>query len=313
MNIFSTDLFLETAGALFHPGAERRIETFMLENRLLRLLVLDGKTVVRTMPFYDYPQPIEVAPPGPVVPLSYFPRTVVSTTLVEERVPEPPGFQPSPYIEWARVGDWQAYLQFIAARATTRHNDTARQRRRLAKDVGPLSFVFNDERPEVFDALVRWKSAQYVSTGVGDMFARAVNGELFRQLQAKKAVVVSSLSAGSTLVAAHFGSLTDSRMTWWVPAYDPAYSKYSPGRLMLEMLLEESHRQKHLEFDFLIGDEGYKFNFATHNRLIGPVGTPALRERVLTRAKKEAKSALKRFPRVYELARQVGKRLRGPP
>ena len=312
MNIFSTDLFLETAGALFYPRAERRIETFMLENRVLRLLVADGK-VVRTMPFYDYPQPVDLAPPGAVLPLSFFPRTVVSTTLVEERVPEQPGFQPSPYIEWARVGDWETYLMFIAERATTRHNDTARQKRRLAKDVGPLSFVFDDQRPEVFDALVRWKSAQYVSTGVGDMFARPANVELFRQLQAKKAVVVSSLSAGSTLLAAHFGSLTDARMTWWVPAYDPAHSKYSPGRLMLEMLLEESHKAKHLEFDFLIGDEGYKFNFATHNRLIGPVGTPALRERVLSRAKKEAKSALKRFPKVYELAREVGKRLRGPP
>ncbi len=311
MNIFSTPLFLETAGALFYPQRERSIETFELKGRVLRLLVVDRKTVVRTMPFYDYPQPLDVAPAGLVKPLSYFPRTVVKTTLVEERVgAEPPGFQPSPYIEWARVGDWAAYTKLIDERPKIKANDSARQIRRITKDLGPLSFIFDDQRPEVFDAVVRWKSAQYISTGVGDMFARPANVELFRALQAKKAVVVSSLTAGSTLVAAHFGSLTDERMTWWIPAYDPTYSKYSPGRLMLEKLLEESHRSKHLEFDFLIGDEGYKFNFATHNRVIGPLGTPGLRERVLTRAQKEAKGLLRRFPRAYDLAKEVRRRLR---
>ena len=76
MNIFSTPLFLETAGALFYPRRRRTIETFLLDGRVLRLLVLDGKTVVRTMPFYDFPQPLESsAGSGGVRPLAYFPRT----------------------------------------------------------------------------------------------------------------------------------------------------------------------------------------------------------------------------------------------
>lgn len=308
MNIFSTSLFLETAGSLFYPRRKRSIELFELEGRVLRLLVLDGRTVVRTMPFYDYPQPLESG--VGLKPLAYFPRTVVETTSAADHVKEPPGFQPSPYIDWSTVGDWASYEKFVAAKATTKANDSNRQKRRIERDVGPLSFVFDDQRSEVFDAVVRWKSSQYLSTGVGDMFAKPENIELFRELQKKKAVVVSSLSAGPTLLAAHFGSLTDGRMTWWVPAYDPAFSKFSPGRLMLENLIQHSHDAKHLEFDFLIGDEGYKFNFATHNRVIGPVGTPALRERIVTRAKAEAKALIKRSPRAYELAKEIKKRLR---
>ena len=308
MNIFSTTLFLETAGALFHPSRARSIETFELKGRVLRLLVLDGRTVVRTMPFYDFPQPLEGRPSGVIRPLAYFPRTVVETMTAAQRVPEPPGFQPSPYIAWRSVGDWAGYEKFLSTKVVTKANDSNRQRRKLERDLGPVSFVFDDQRPDVFNALVRWKSGQYVSTGVGDMFAKPENVELFRRLMSQKAVVMSSLSAGSTLLAAHFGSLTDERLTWWVPAYDPAYSKYSPGRLMLEELIRESHRRSQLEFDFLIGDEAYKFNYATHNRLIGPVGTPPLGERVVARLKKEAKSLLARSPRVYELARALKRR-----
>jgi len=310
MNIFSTPLFLETAGALFHPRRQRSIETFLLEGRVLRLLVLDGKTVVRKMPFYDFPQPLDAAPAsGPLRTLAYFPRTVVKTTTAAERVPEEKGFQPSPYIEWSQFTDWANYQHFVAQKGLAKANDSARQIRKLERDLGPLSFVFDDHRPEVFDAVVRWKSAQYLSTGVGNMFAQSENVELFRELHRQKAVVVSSLSAGTTLLAAHFGSLTDGRMTWWVPAYDPAYSKYSPGRLMLEQLMAESQRAKHLEFDFLIGDEGYKFTFATHNRVIGPVGTAPLQERIVARAKAEGKALLARSPRLYELARSLKRRL----
>lgn len=310
MNIFSTTLFLETAGALFFAKRRRSIELFRLENHVLRLLVLDGRTVVRAMPFYDFPQPVTDGADGPLKPLSYFPRTVVETTSVDQPMPHAPGFQPSPYVEWAAFADWPSYERFVERKPLAKQGDSKRQRRKIERDLGPMKFLFDDQRPEVFDAVVRWKSAQYLATGVGDMFAKPENVELFQRLKHQRALVVSSLSAGPTLLAAHFGSLHDRRLSWWVPAYDPAYSKYSPGRLMLEELMRESHRLRHLEFDFLIGDEAYKFNYATHNRVIGPMGTPSLREQLFERAKKEGKALLARNPMAYQWARAIKRRLR---
>lgn len=309
MNLFTTDAFLEAAGEAFFPSATRRIETFRCEGRLLRLLEADGK-VVRSMPFYDFPQPLQGPEPTGVRPLPYFPRTVLRTTTVEERTPEPPGQQPSPYIEWARFKTFEELEKHAEARGA-RWADSRRQRRRIEKDLGALSFVFSDDRPEVFEQGLKWKSAQYQATNVQDMFATPANVELFKGLQRRGALLVSSLSAGATLLAVHVGALTDKRVAWWVPAYDGAFNKYSPGRLLLEDIMKASHEKGHLEFDFLLGDEGYKFMYATNNRVVGPVGEPPLREQLATEAKKRAKAFLEKYPMAYGLAKEARRRVRG--
>jgi len=309
MNVFTTDAFLETAAALFFPGRPRALEVLRIDGKLLKVLVVDGRVIER-MPFYDFPQPLE-AWHGPVREHWYFPRTVQRTTSVSERTPEPPGTQPSPYVDWTQFADEAGFQAHVAAAAQVKSNDTSRQRRRLERDLGPLTFLWHDERPEVFDACVRWKSAQYVATGVGDMFAAPANVELFRRLAALGVVKVASLSAGETLLAVHFGSHTDRRFTWWIPAYDGAYAKYSPGRLLLELLLQQSQAQGDLEFDFLIGDEKYKFMFATHNRVIGPVGAPPVSLLLKSLAKRQAKAVLERYPKAMAMARDLKRRL-GP-
>ncbi len=310
MNVFTTTAFLEIAGALFFPRRKRSVELFRVDGRLLRLLVLDGRQPVRTMPFYDFPQPLEGAADGPVRELAFFPRSVVRTTTVEARTEkEPTGYQPSPYIDWSTFPDFAAYEALVRSRKAMKNNDSERQRRRLAKEVGEVRFEFDDPRPEVFDSCITWKSAQYLATGVGDAFAEPAHVELFRQLRAAGLLVVSSFSAGGKLLAAHLGSMSDRRLGWWIPSYDSAFHKYSPGRLLMSDLMRASYERQHVEFDFLIGDEDYKFNFATHNRVIGPLGTRPLAEQVLLEARQRAKAWLTEHPRAYELAREAKRRV----
>lgn len=308
MNIFTTTTFLETAGALFFPRRARSIEVCRLEGRRLPLLVLDGKEVVGRMPFYDFPQPLEDARGMVDREISWLPRTVVRTTpLTQHTSPAPQGFLPSPYIDWSLAPGGAA----LEGRRREHSGDTGRKRRRLEKELGPVRFELDDPSPQVFEACVAWKSAQYLATGVRDMFADPRNVALFRRLRERGVLLVSSLRAGDTLLAAHFGSSHEGRMTWWVPAYDPAWSKFSPGRLLLEELMKASSARGDREFDFLIGDEGYKFTYATHNRVIGPVGTPPLTELLATRARLGAKAVLERYPRALGFARAVRQRLQG--
>ena len=100
--------------------------------------------------------------------------------------------------------------------------------------MGPVEFRWEDPRPEVFDRCIAWKSAQYDRTGVVDHFRRPQNVELFRALHAKGALVISSLSAGATLLAVHFGAQHENGIYSWIAAYDPDRARYSPGRLLLE-------------------------------------------------------------------------------
>jgi hypothetical protein len=307
MNVFTTDVFLDTAGAVFFPGQHVEKKVFRVDGRLLRLLVVEGRIISR-MPFYDFPQPLD-AWDGDITERWFFPRTVVRTTPARPRRPEPAEHLPSPYINWPAFSTWEAFERHVESSDQPKTNDTKRQRRRLERDVGPLSFLFDDRRPEVFEACIRWKAAQYVSTGVGNLFSSDQNVELFRQLHRAGAVAVSSLSAGGELVAAHIGSLTHHRFGWWVPAYDASRAKYSPGRLLLDELLRASYQRGDIEFDFLIGDEPYKFLFATHNRVIGPIGAPPLTVLVDRVLREPAQSLLRENPRVYAMARSVRRAL----
>jgi hypothetical protein len=299
VNIFSSPTFLEVMGEVFFPRGARSIELRRIEGRVLRLLVVDGE-VVRSAPFYDFPQPLDAVPAGPIEPLAYFPRTVLRTTELAPFAEGQPGLQPSPFVDWSRFPDAAAFEAHLE-RSGANLADSKRQRRRLEKAKGPLRFSFDDEADEAFAACLKWKSAQYLASGYEDLFARPANVELFRELRRRKLVVVSALWAGQTLLAAHLGGLHDGRFAWWVPAYDPAYAKYSPGRLLLEDALTASHALGHQEFDFLIGNERYKFLYATHDRVIGPLGVPPRLERWALEARSLAKQTLKERPRLRKL------------
>ena len=309
MSVFSTTAYLETLAELGFPGRAAAVEVCRVEGVALRLLVLDGHEVVTTAPYYDFPLPLETPWTGPARPLRYVPRTVLQTTTVEARPAPSPGRHPSPYVDWSAFAGHAAFEAMVTGRIGNLLPDSRRRLRKLERDLGPLRFEFDDPRPEAFDACVRWKSAQYRETGVEDLFARPENVELFRRLRRRGVVVLSSLSAGETLVATHLGGLADGRHSWWVPSYDPALAKYSPGRLMLHEILRESHARGHREFDFLIGDEAYKFHYATHSRLIGPLGTPPLGERVLDGLKTTTRAALAAHPTLLSAARSVKHRL----
>jgi hypothetical protein len=311
MNIFSTDAYLESLAEVYFPGKPKSIEEFRVEADAFRLLVVGGAPITE-FAFLDFVQPLARKPSGKTRALGYLPNAVLSTTRVDGR-PEDAKTEsrsPSPFIDWTLFPEWPAFEKHVAAKIGNLGPDSKRKRKKLERDLGPISFVFDDKRPEVFDACIRWKSSQYVATGLTDMFARPENVTMFRTLHGRGALVVSSLSAGSTLLAVHFGGLADQRHYWWVPTYDPAYSKYSPGRLLLESILQESHRLGHLEFDFLIGDEAYKWHYATHNRAIGALGTPPISRRVKAALKRRVKGALAGHPRLMTAASALKKQLR---
>ena len=309
MSVYSTPAFLETLAELYYPGRAAAVEVCGLGDLAVRLLVLDGHEVVTRAPYYDFPLPLEAPWTGPVRSLRYLPRAVLRTTTVEDRPAPGPGQHPSPYVAWSRFADHAAFESMVGQRIGNLLPDSRRRQRKLERDLGPVRFTFDDERPEAFDSCVRWKSAQYRETGLPDLFAEPRNVELFRRLRQRGVVVLSSLCAGERLVAAHLGGLADARLAWWVPAYDPVLAGYSPGRLMLHELLRESHARGHREFDFLIGDEAYKYHYATHSRLIGPLGTPPLRDRLLGTLTSKTKAALEGHPALMSAARTMKRHL----
>lgn len=73
----------------------------------------------------------------------------------------------------------------------------------------------------------------------------------------------TTLTLDGVLIAAHYGFHYDGTFTFYKPAYDPAYAKITPGDVILKRLLEQARDEAAALFDFTIGEEPYKLEFAT--------------------------------------------------
>ncbi len=305
---FSTDAFLGVFAEAYFPGEHCRIGGYRVAGRTYRLLSPGGRTPITDWAFLDFLAPVEDS--GPVTGLRYLPHAVLDTfPLGEERPPLPPGTEPAPFIRWERFPGWPAFEAHFVRRRSSLVRDSRQKRRNIEKDIGPLRFVWEDGRPEVFERCYAWKSAQYERTGVVDHFASERNREFFRRLHARGNLVVSTLSGGNQLLAVHFGGLADGCVYSWIAAYDAERGRYSAGRLLLEDMLRESLSRGHREWDFGIGDAEYKWHYASDCRVIGAVGTPSLVSALRIAARARLKPLLQRHPAAFEAARRARKRL----
>ena len=192
----------------------------------------------------------------------------------------------------------------VKARVGNLLPDSRRKRRKAERDLGKLSFVYDDPRKEPFESCLVWKSAQWRRTGSVDLFGTDLRHvQLFRELRRRGLLVVSTLSAGEALLAVHIGAAADNRLYWWVPAYDILMARYSPGRLLLEYLLEESFARNQRRFEFLLGDEKYKWHYATHALEVGALGKPTLYSFLRYEAKTRVRAMLEGYPWALGAAR----------
>jgi CelD/BcsL family acetyltransferase involved in cellulose biosynthesis len=145
--------------------------------------------------------------------------------------------------------------------------EVRRKARKLAREHGPLRFERHAGDPAVLSRLLAWKRAQYARTGVPDVLAPAwIRRALAAVLEVQQpsfAGVLSTLSAGDRLVAAHLGLRSQTVWHWWFPAYDPAFARYSPGLVLLLELVDAARAQGIRTIDLGKGDERYKSTLMT--------------------------------------------------
>jgi CelD/BcsL family acetyltransferase involved in cellulose biosynthesis len=318
VNFFSSDEYLGALAETWFPGRSWNVGVYAAEGRLFRLLSVHGRGPIVTdglgrgsYHFLDFFEPLAGAPLAATsVPrVRWLPRVALDVHDVASALPAAAPMAearaPAPYVDWSRFPDWKAFQAHVTSRRSSLARDSRRKRRKLERCFGPLRFEWDDRDPKAFGTALAWKSAQYVRTKVRDGFAIPQNVRLFQELWRRGLLVASSLTAGERRVAVHLGVLWERRFYSWIPAYDPALSADSPGRILLEYLLAESHARGHAQFDFLLGGEAYKYHYATHCRVIGPLGTAPLPESLRRGARAAVKRALSVYPPLLDRARAL--------
>ncbi len=140
------------------------------------------------------------------------------------------------------TGGYAAYETLLRANSRSFLKTTRAQERRLARQAGPLRFVFDERSPAVLRALMAWKSAQYRRTGRRDRFAQDWINNLVTALSTTRTPscsgLLSVLYAGDRPVAAHFGLRSRTVLSCWFPAYDRDFATFSPGRVLYLRMIE---------------------------------------------------------------------------
>lgn len=164
---------------------------------------------------------------------------------------------------------------FRAARAAALFADTRRQMRRLSER-GTLRIepvVPAGDQARVWQALVAQKSRRWRDTGAPDGFAHPELVDFYQRLTdgplQDMQAVLSALYLDDRPIATHWGLRCGNRFYWLMPAYDADWSRYSPGRLLMESVIGHCIDAGLAVFDLTVGDEPYKLQWAdTHMPMV---------------------------------------------
>jgi len=145
--------------------------------------------------------------------------------------------------------------------------DTERRERKLIEAHGPLRFSFRHENPGAeLDRLIARKREQYGRTGVEDALGDERSRRFLRLLAEGDDPlcrgIVSTLHAGDTWVASHFGLMHRDTLHFWFPVYNPELQQFSPGRVMVTSIIKRADELGIRRIDRGVGDSPAKRDFA---------------------------------------------------
>lgn len=185
--------------------------------------------------------------------------------------------------------------------------DNIRQRKRLSEK-GAVKFEVldsdNNDRLAALNVMIEQKRQRCRSMGVPDMFSDEMVRCFYKELPSKFAnegrVHFSVLKLDDEVLATHWGAVYRERFYFLIPTFSgEKWGAFSPGRLLLENLLEWSIQNGLKEFDFTIGGEDYKKHWCDsemplfeHLQLVTPWGLPYI---VYVRLRRRARKS----PRIW--------------
>lgn len=217
------------------------------------------------------------------------------------------GTEPSPIIELH--SGFEAFLQGRDKAGRKQLREIARRRERLEQTAGIVEFLADDPDPAALERVISWKSEQCRRTSAVDFFARRWCSELARSIRDHSdeqfGARVCSLRVDGRIIAVHYVMHAGREWHSWFPAYDPEFSDYSPGLILLVEMV--SWAAGHGVGCIDLGKDAalYKRRFQTGERRVahGVVTRPSLanvligwRDRTVSRARASALAPVLRWP-----------------
>jgi CelD/BcsL family acetyltransferase involved in cellulose biosynthesis len=183
-------------------------------------------------------------------------------------------------------GTWEEYF---AARSKNLRADVGRRLRRL-EEAGELKLELCDGSERLAALLEEgfaveaagWKGEQGTAIS-SDQTTRRFYREVAEWAAARGILQLVFLRLDGVAVAFHLNLVSDSVHYHLKGGFDPAYERFSPGKVLHRLLLERAFAERINRYEFLGADEGYKLQWATGERELTEVCTYRLGPRGLVR------------------------------
>ena len=196
-----------------------------------------------------------------------------------EKMPQTVGVQANPFMNVGVMAnansahitqlgdDWETFYRAARSSATRRRDRTKRKR---MSEFGEIRFVTATEPADLrrtLDTLWEQKKRIFAHKGITDLFARPGYREFFADFasnpNSRHLAHVSRVEIGSICAAANLAIVFGDCYYHVLSSYcDDELTRYGPGALHLRELLAYAIKRGLRLFDFTIGDEHYKREWA---------------------------------------------------
>lgn len=168
-----------------------------------------------------------------------------------------------------------SFDEFRARQSTDFFKDTRRRQRRLGKE-GKVEIALPrnaDEAAAWVRIMAAQKSRRWRATGTRDIFMRpeylAFYEGVTRTWFATGNIHVCCLRVGEKVVATDWGLVYNRRFYSMMAGYEEEWARYSPGRILLENVVEWCVAEPTIDiFDLTVGGETYKRYWSDHSLAI---------------------------------------------
>jgi CelD/BcsL family acetyltransferase involved in cellulose biosynthesis len=156
---------------------------------------------------------------------------------------------------------WDGYLQML----TKKQRHEIRRKLRRAEEGAVLEWRTARDRPQLDLDLPVFFALHQASAGAKALFMtpsmRSYFHDLAHSLLDEGILRLSILSRDGLDVAATMSFLYRDRWLLYNSGYDPESSAYSPGIVAVARAMQDAIAEEAIAFDFLSGDEPYKYQF----------------------------------------------------
>jgi CelD/BcsL family acetyltransferase involved in cellulose biosynthesis len=156
-----------------------------------------------------------------------------------------------------------SFEEYLAGLAKKERHELRRKRRRFDNELGTGTV----ERRSGADAVALFARLHRLSAGDKGAFMTAAMEKFFLALHREAGGVIDILIDGSGRPASAIFSFEDATGFYlYNSAFEPELRQHSPGNVMLSHLIERAIGKNLKVFDFLKGDETYKFRLGAQPR-----------------------------------------------